>query len=141
MIQTLAQLFNPQCQDASFLQTNRHIFSISPVVIVARPWLGRHQVYGIFVLSAEHRLNYPILLTVKGAGQYRKEANMVKVNVDQDYLVKSDHYVLRVHLRTRAALLMILKGLAAQLRDPMNWKLTYTLVDHPESLGEQVYVP
>jgi hypothetical protein len=128
MIQALAQLFNPQCRDPSFLRTGGNIFSVSPIAIVAQPWLGRHQVYGIFLLPDEHQLNYPILLTVKGAGQYRKEADMVKVNVDQNYPV-SGHYVLRVHLRTRAALAMILRGLLGQLQDPGNWILSYTLVD------------
>jgi len=123
----LAQLFNPQCQSTSFLDTNQDVFYAFPLTIVVQPWLGRHQVYGVFILPNEHQLNYPILLTVKQAGQYRKEAYMVKVNVDRDYPVPSDHYVLRVHLRTRVAVFMLVRGLSSELRNALNWKISYTL--------------
>lgn len=103
------------------------MFSASPFTIIARPWLGRHNVYGIFILPNEHQLSYPILLDVKWAGMYRKEAYMVKVNVDRGYPVQPGHYLLRVHLRTRVALLMILQGLSYQLKNPINWSIFYTI--------------
>jgi len=127
----LAQLFNPQCKNTSFLETNPDVFYASPMTIVVQPWLGRHHVYGIFILPNEHRLRYPILLSVKQAGQYRKEARMVKVNIDRGYPVPSDHYVLRVHLKTRVAVLMILRGLSSQLKNPSNWSIAYTLKNVP----------
>lgn len=129
MIQKLAQLLNPQCKDTVFFQTDQNVFSASPLTIITRPWLGRHNVYGIFILPNEHQLSYPILLNVKWAGTYRKEAYMVKVNVDRGYPVQPGYYLLRVHLRTRVALLMMLQGLSYQLRDPMNWTIFYIVVD------------
>jgi len=129
IIGKLAQLFNPQCNDTTFFHTDQNVFCASPFTIITRPWLGRHNVYGIFILPNEHQLNYPILLDVKWAGTYRKEAYMVKVNVDRGYLVQPGHYLLRVHLRTRVALLMIIQGLSYQLRNPMNWTIFYTLID------------
>jgi len=125
LIARFTQFFNPQCQDESFLDPDQYVFRISPLVTVIQPWLGRHNVYGVFILPDEHQLAYPILLSVKGAGQYRKEANMVKINVDRDERVPSHCYVLRVHLRTRVTLLMMLRGLSDQLRDPKNWTLSY----------------
>jgi len=134
------QLFNPQCKNTSFLETNQEVFYASPMTIVVQPWLGRHNVYGLFILPNEHRLQYPILLSVKQAGRYRKEARMVKVNIDRDYPVPSDHYVLRVHLKTRVAILMILRGLSSQLKNPSNWSIAYTLKNSPrEPIGTKTY--
>jgi hypothetical protein len=129
IIQSLAVLLNPQCKDTSFLQTSNNIYSISPIAIVVKPWLGRHHVYGIFVLPSEHQIKYPILLTVKGAGIYRKESHMVKVNIDSSDPRKYDHYHLRVHLKTRVALVMMLKGLSFQIRNPINWTLSYSILN------------
>ncbi|MGF1495716.1 MAG: hypothetical protein ACFB8W_02665 [Elainellaceae cyanobacterium] len=128
VIQNFTKLVNPQCSDISFLQTSENVFSIFPITIIMRPWLGRHHVYGIFKLPSEHQLNYPVLLSVKGAGKYRKEACMVKVNIDTSYLDEFNYYTLRVHLKTRVALWMIIRGLSHQILDPTNWTLSYTLI-------------
>lgn len=131
-MQVLAELLNPQCKDMTFVQARDRVTSISPVFIVVKPWLGRHQVYGLFELPNNNRISYPVLLTVKGAGTYRKEAAMVKVNSDSEYPVQSGHYVLKVHLKTRVALFMMLRGLYLKLKDPMNWTLSFRLVDEAD---------
>lgn len=127
IIQKLGQFLYPQCKDISFLNCDQNIYSIHPIATMVRPWLGRHQVYGIFMLPKTHQLNYPILLHVKRAGKYKKEADMVKVNIDQKYLVHSSCYTLRVHLKTRVAILMIFQGLYSQLQNPINWNIYYKI--------------
>jgi hypothetical protein len=125
MFQFLVEVVNPQCRDTSFLRTGNETFHANPCTVVVEPWRGRHHVYGVFMLPNEHQLNYPIMLTVKGAGSYRKEAHMVKINIE-GYPVRSGHYLLQVNLKTRVALWMILRGLAYQLRQSPNWTLSYT---------------
>jgi predicted secreted protein len=67
------------------------------------------------------------MITVKKAGSYRKEAYMVKKNVEE-YSAPKGYYLLRVCLKTRVAIGMILRGLYYQLKDPLNWILTYTIL-------------
>ncbi len=126
MTRMLRYWLNPQCSDASFLSVeNGEMFQANPIAISVKPWRGRHHVYSVFMLSSKNKMKSPILLTVKGAGRYRKEACMVKEDAEK-YPAPPGYYFLRVHLKTRVAIVMILRGLLDLLRDPANWTLTYT---------------
>ncbi len=121
MLESISCIFNPQCKDALFLETGATIFQIHPVSLNIKPWKGRHQVYGVFKLPSGHQVRYPVMITVKGAGRYRKEASMI-----QEYEGQDGVRLLQVHLKTRVAILMILLGFYPYLKEPLNWTLTYT---------------
>lgn len=126
MFRDLKKVLNPRCKDASFLG-NGQVFSEHPNVVFAQPWRGRHNVYGIFILPYQRQIKFPVMLTVKGAGSYRKEKSMVKTAI-YCYPAKPGYVTLKVCLKTRVALLMILRGLFNQLKEPLNWTLTYTII-------------
>ncbi|ASC69660.1 hypothetical protein XM38_005890 [Halomicronema hongdechloris C2206] len=126
MVAALKALLNPQCSDISFLDADREIFQSHPIAVFARPWQGRHCVYGIFRLPQEHRIEYPILIIVSGAGRYRKEACMVKQDAEH-YAAADGYYLLRVHLKTRVAVSLILRGQSYRLKNPLNWTIFYNV--------------
>jgi len=123
MMLVLRSLLNPQCQDLSFLNADKDIFKLHPITVSVKPWKGRHRVYGIFRIPRAHEIGYPILITVRGAGCYRKEASMVKHQVAP--YADDQHYFLQVHLKTRVAISLILRGQFYQLKEPFNWMITY----------------
>ncbi len=82
MVNFLKYLLNPQCEDTSFLDTSDEVFQIHPIAVSIKPWLGRHQVFGIFPIPIEHHIQYPFVISVVGAGRYRKEVSMVNENVE-----------------------------------------------------------
>ncbi|MEL6903235.1 MAG: hypothetical protein AAFP07_20040, partial [Cyanobacteria bacterium J06606_4] len=96
---------------------------------VAKPWLGRHQIYAIFALPEQHRLRTPVLLTVKGVGRYRREGLLLQRLKRQPYGIEPGYYAVRVYLRTRLGWFLWLRGLFGQLQDSRNWSLSYTLSD------------
>ncbi|MEL7495295.1 MAG: hypothetical protein AAGJ95_15225 [Cyanobacteria bacterium J06554_11] len=126
----IADLLDPQCRDTLFLEGEHGVFSVLPVVTVAKPWLGRHQIYSIFALPEQHRLRTPTLLTVKGIGRYRREGLMLQRLDHRPYGIGPGYYAVKVHLRTRLAWFILFRGLYGQLQDSRNWSLTYTLSSH-----------
>lgn len=127
MLKSLLKILNPQCSDSSFLDEGITFYD-HPTSVFVKPWRGRHNVYGIFELPSERALKYPIMLTVEGAGSYRKEAQMVKTQLCS-YHTEPGHTSIKVCLKTRVALLMIMRGSLGVLRNPLNWKLTYTTLN------------
>lgn len=126
MIDTIRHILNPQCRDTSFLNSGKDILQAHSIKVYVKPWHGRHNVYGIFMLPNADSINYPIMLTVKGVGSYRKEAYMVKKNSEK-YSTSSNGYdTLKVCLKTRVAIWVILHGLYNHLRNPFNWTISYT---------------
>lgn len=141
MIQSVADLLDPRCQDTSFLQpgqgtkqrtaqkaeqeAEQNIFSVLPMMTVVRPWCGRHHVYSIFAVPNHHHPRESLLLTVKGIGQYRRDIHIVMSQ--QNYPTQSGYYIVRTYLRTRLALFLICQGLYWKLQNPNNWILSYRL--------------
>ncbi|MGD1861063.1 MAG: hypothetical protein ACFB0E_13960 [Leptolyngbyaceae cyanobacterium] len=118
------KILNPRCKDSSFLGNGKVSYE-HPITVFVEPWRGRHNVYGIFKLPYERKLKYPVMLTVKGAGSYRKEKQMVKTKM-YGHPIKPEYISVKVCLKTRVALLMILRGSLNQLKEPLNWTLAYT---------------
>lgn len=133
MLEFLKYLLNPQCKDTTFLDTSHEVFQIHPIAVSIKPWLGRHQVFGIFPIPIEHHIQYPIIISVVGAGQYRKEASMVNEKLE-GYISPNGHRLLQVNLKTRVALSMRLRGLSFLLNELNNWTLTY--VTKPSSSAD-----
>lgn len=95
--------------------------------VVVKPWLGRHNVYAIFLVPCGF---YPEKLMVLDFQIFRQaylEAQLI-VNVsDISALdIPAGYYPLKTFLRTRYALSLILLGWGQRLRACENWILLYS---------------
>lgn len=117
---------NDQCTGVGYLPANRPIQRISALKVVVEPFLGRHQVYGIFRLPREKTPpGQPVILTVTGAGNYCEATSDLGDNCE-GIEVSPEYYLSKHYIRTRTALELSFKGLLEQLRQPLNWTLTYS---------------
>ena len=130
MIQSVADLLDPQCKNVSFLESQQSTFSVSPMLTVVQPWRGRHHVYSIFAIPNAHSISSPMLLSVKGIGQFRRDVRLVVAS--RQYPLQSGYYAVRTYLRTRLAVFLICQGLYWKLQNPNNWVLSYGLENSAE---------
>lgn len=115
-----------QCTGVGYLPANRPTQSIPALKVVVEPFFGRHQVYGIFRLSRDKiPPGQPVILTVTGAGIYC-EATEDLGDKFEGIEVAPKYYLSQHYIRTRTALELSFKGWLEQLRQPLNWKLTYS---------------
>ena len=144
MIQSVADLLDPQCKDASFLGAEQTIFSVSPMLTVVQPWRGRHHVYSIFAIPDTHSVSGPMLLSVAGIGQFRRDVRLVMAS--HYYLLPFEippgYYAVRTYLRTRLAVFLLGQGLYWKLQNSNNWILSYGIgrlveSDFAEKRGEE----
>lgn len=98
---------------------------IRAVKVHTRPWLGRHQVYGTFVIPIQYRSSR------RYAGQLRVESFTDVFNPDGQPLthalegvtVGMDQYVVRAYMSTRAAFGFLFSGRFGDLQSPCNWSI------------------
>jgi hypothetical protein len=65
----LQEPLDGRCTGLRYLASNRPTTTVHALKVVVKPWLGRHQVYGIFPLPFEKcNRSEPVLLTIKGVG-------------------------------------------------------------------------
>jgi hypothetical protein len=98
-----------------------------PAKVVVRPWLGRHEVYGIFMIPTRYRSGktYSGTLSVNGyTTEFPPDTRMIQqisgVHLEPGY------YLVRAYVPTHIALSFLLKGQFGDLRASCNW--TYELV-------------
>jgi hypothetical protein len=98
-----------------------------PAKVVARPWFGRHEVYGIFMIPLRFRSGrtYSGTLSVNG---YRAELppDTQMVQQVEGVNVKPGYYLVQGYVPTHMALIFLLNGQFGDLRASCNW--TYELV-------------
>lgn len=110
-----------------YVSSNPAATSIHPLRVVVEPMLGRHRVYGIFMLPIEEcPPGEPVLLTVRDAGNYCENAGFQGLVQHLEGLeAPTGYYLTRHYMRTRTTLWLITHGLLGQLEQPRNWTLTY----------------
>lgn len=88
--------------------------------VVLKPWLGRHNVYGIFILPYR---SYPTELVVLGYKDLGKICPNTQVSPQElsNIYIPEGYYPVKVYLKTRLVLLIILLGLYQKLKDCRNW--------------------
>lgn len=102
-------------------------YKIQATKVVVRPWLGQHQVYGIFLVPSRYQDNkeYTVTMNVRGFNQYfTVYERSIKENVD-DVFAKAGHYLMRSYVPTRVALWFLINGQFGDLRHPCNWTLLF----------------
>ena len=108
--------------------TDRKAHEIRATKVVVQPWLGKHRVYGIFLVPSRYRHNrkYIVTTTVRGfdhswvIGERFEEQHM------GDQGAEPGHSLMRSYVPTRVALWFLLSGLFGDLRRPCNWTLVFT---------------
>lgn len=123
------QLLKPPSEDfctgEGYLPSNSPLESIHAIKVVIEPWLGEHQVYGIFQINSHKSPpGHPVILTVVGAGKYCETTNPISQHF-QGIDAAPGYYLTKHYVRTRSVLWSGIHGLLNQLRQPQNWTLTY----------------
>lgn len=103
-------------------------YKAHPVKVVFRPWLGRHQVFGIFMVPLNYRSgrNYSGTISVGSfSDAFIPDTQPVVQQVD-DVVAKPGYYVVRGYIPTRTALWFLFTGQVGDLRSPCNWTLKFS---------------
>ena len=107
--------------------SSEHPQRIHAVKVVVQPWLGRHHVYGIFMVPLRYRSgrSYSGTLSVQSfKGEFPPDQQPEVQRVD-DVVVEPGYYLVQGYLPTRVALWFLLTGQLGELRSPCNWNLTF----------------
>ena len=113
------------CTGLEYLPSNRPTTSVHPIKVVVEPWLGRHQIYGIFQIESKRcYFGKPAVLTVVGAGKYCEGVYIFGQHLE-GIEAPPGYYLTKHYIRTRTALRLTTQGLLNQLKQPRNWTLTY----------------
>lgn len=106
---------------------NHNVQMIIPVKVVVKPWLGQHQVYGIFMVPGRYgdETKYQPTMSIRGLdGTFIVEEGGEEM-YENELMIPPGHYVKRVHVQTRVALWSLLTGHFGELRSPCNWTLQF----------------
>ena len=99
--------------------------------VVVAPWLGRHHVYGIFLLPNGCYPEQLIVLGFEYLGDLYLEAQLAVTLQDISTLsIPPGYYPIKVFLRTRYAICLILLGCLGKLKACENWTVFYSQPDH-----------
>jgi len=93
--------------------------------VVVQPWLGKHHVYGVFMVPEQykHKNKYMVRMTVHGFDGYFAVGEGSDKQYMDDALAAPGRSLLRGYLPTRVALWFMVNGLFGDLRHPCNWLL------------------
>lgn len=105
------------------------INSVRAIRVVVKPWQGRHNSYGIFLLPINYNPERLILFKRIEAGKASRcwHKNLASQTEIAGLSIQSGYYPVRVYMQTRIALLLIIMGYKNKLKQPRNWQLTYKL--------------
>ena len=103
LVHRLQEPLDGRCTGLGYLASNRPTITVPALKVVVKPWFGRHQVYGIFPLPKEKcNRSEPVLLTIKGAGNYCQRAKYTEANHRFEGIeTPPGHTLTRYYLRTR----------------------------------------
>jgi hypothetical protein len=113
------------CDDHSWLPSSDTVVFASQVVV--KPWYGRHNVYGIFVIPAQYRdKEYSGTMIVRGVAEH--ENLSVRPTKEHGIIIAGvpDRFVRHSHIRSRVAWRFLLTGHFGDLRATCNWALVLT---------------
>ena len=102
-------------------------YKAHPVKVVVRPWLGRHQVFGIFVVPLRYRSGRSYLGRISVAGLKGEVAPDWQPQDQrvEDVVAEPGYYLIRGYIPTRIAFWFLFTGQFDDLRIPCNWTLQF----------------
>ena len=96
------------------------------VQVVVRPWQGKHNVYGIFMIPERYNHDRLYATTLKIQGfTARFSAGSAEGKARDNIVVEHGHYLKRAYVPTRTALWFLLTGRFGDLRAPCHWWLVF----------------
>ena len=103
------------------------LYKAHPVKVVFRPWLGRHQVYGIFVVPLRYRSGkrYSGTISVQNFNDEFAPDWQPEVQRVEDVVVEPGYYLVRGYVPTRNALWFLVTGQFGEFLSPCNWTLEF----------------
>src|SRR5438876_362286 len=105
---TVVWLLNkpPTADCAAEAAADHQVHEIRATRVVAQPWLGEHQVYGIFMVPKRYRHNkeYVITMTVGSFDRYFTVGEPSANSTLDEAFAEPAHYRLRSYVPTRVAL-------------------------------------
>jgi hypothetical protein len=113
------------CSSEISADSNKHWFRA--VRIVVQPWWGPHHVYGVFNVPVRYKRNrlYRAKLVIQGSTEEFTNASPEGEDIYNDR-AEPGHYIKRVYLPTRTALLLLLSGRFGDLGTSCHWWLVIT---------------
>ncbi len=116
------------CHQWGFISTRGAKYYIHPDKVVVKPWRGRHHVYGIFMIPRGSINDHLFKVTIKGNDNACGTITSSGMTFAEGIYAKPGYYLMRGHLNTRSAILLILQGKIYQLKQPKNWKVGYSKI-------------
>ena len=100
-------------------------YKTHPAKLVVRPWLGQHQVFGIFKIPLRYRSGrtYSGTLTVQSFTSEFLPDSQPQTQLIEDVVAEPGYYLVRGYVPTRIALWFLMTGRSSQLRSPCEWTL------------------
>ncbi|MBW4623465.1 MAG: hypothetical protein KME17_29420 [Cyanosarcina radialis HA8281-LM2] len=113
-----------RCDADAFLASNMEKYQVQAIKVVAKPWLGAHKIYAIFMVDDRYRKPPFFVLSVKDAGNYCEVPYGYQQTIDGISAAPGTHLI-QDWIRTRTAIQLIVTGKYDRLKDKHNWLLTY----------------
>ena len=111
-----------KCPEEILTRLNEVEIKEYPAKVVVKPWRGRHNVHGIFMLPIEDKSSKMLVLHVPGSGTYCGGAYEVGTHFE-GVKAQPGYYLIKGNFRTRTATWLIARGFGNQLKNSHNWRL------------------
>lgn len=114
-----------RCPRAALVASKTTSQRLHPQKVVVKPWKGRHQVYGVFVLPNGYQANKAVVVNIEGESPYCSGTPiLVKRDEFQGVQATAGERIVVAYFRTRTASWLIAQGKADRLKQPQNWSLS-----------------
>ena len=102
-------------------------YQVHPSKVIVRPWLGQHQVFGIFMVPLRYRSGrtYSGTITVESFISEFIPDTQPQAQQVEGVVAEPGYYLVRGHIPTRIVLWFFLSGQFGDLRAPCNWALVF----------------
>ncbi|MGB5962580.1 MAG: hypothetical protein WBG73_18080 [Coleofasciculaceae cyanobacterium] len=110
------------CPQEIAVNLNEQETKITPYKLIIKPWEGRHNVQGVFMLPMEDYTAKIMVLSIPGLGTFCGGAYSVGTSFE-GIQAKPGYHLVKTNLRTRTAIWLITRGFGNQLNDSNNWQL------------------
>jgi hypothetical protein len=113
------------CRQWGFFSSKGEKYYTHPEKIVVKPWVGPHNVYGIFMIPDAYRNDFFFTVTIDKTevhcGVMYGPARKFIAGVN----AKPGYSLIKGLLNTRIALQLIIQGKGDQLKQSQNWRVGY----------------
>jgi hypothetical protein len=113
------------CRRWGFYSSKGEKYYAHPEKIVVKPWVGPHNVYGMFMIPDGYRNDFFFTVTIDKTDVHCGVMDEVATKFAAGVNAKPGYYLIKGLLNTRVALQLIIQGKGDQLKQPQNWRVGY----------------